>query len=151
MRTLVAVVVLLLSACGYEVDQSKVVAAPNGTDDATAIVMETLSLSRRPETYWYAPDDCGAGAIHDPAGECVFGFRVDDTVVLSTQNGLPFSQLALAHEYGHFASLERDGTYDHCHQGRFFLDPDMSNEDCKITSDEFGIVGVANRRLAGAH
>jgi len=150
MRTLVAATVLLLGACGYEVDQSKVVPAPDGADEATAIVMDALTLSYRPDTYWYAPDDCGAGAIHDPAGDCVFGFRIDETVVLSTQDGAHLHETALAHEYGHLASLERDGNSDHCHQRRYFLDPGITNPDCKITPDDIGLIGAANRALAAA-
>jgi len=142
-------VVLLLAAvgCGYHPDQAKVVPAPERADEATALVVKAFAISHPPAVYWYAPDDGCHPGITDPEGECVFGFRVDDTAVLSTQNGVPMSQTALAHELGHLASLEHDGTSDNaCHNGRYFKDPGDA-QDCKIPSDQRGLVGSANRML----
>ncbi len=142
-------VVLLLAVvgCGYQPDPAKVVTDPARSGEATAIVVKAFAISHPPAVYWYAPDDRCHPGITDPEGECVFGFRVDDVVVLSTQNGIHMSQTALAHELGHLASLEHDGTSDKaCHDGRYFKDQgDVM--DCKIPSDQRGLVGAANRML----
>ena len=83
-------------------------------------------------------------------GECVWGFRKDGIVVLSAQDGLPLSETALAHEYAHAAEEERTGDSDNaCHASAFFRDPG-DPRDCLIPSDQRGLVGVANRALAGA-
>jgi len=139
--------VLLLASCGYQVDETKVVPAPARADEATAAVAQAFAISYPPAVFWYDPDDCGAGAIHDPEGECVFGFRFDRIVVLSTQRGVPLHETALAHELGHLASLERDGTSDHDHVSRFYLDAWQTPEPGKIPDDQHGLVGEQNRAL----
>lgn len=148
MARMILLAVLVVVGCGYQPDQAKVVSPPERAEEATSAVVRALGLSSAPAVYWYAPDDCGAGAIHAADGECVFGFRIDDVVVLSTQGDLPMRETALAHELGHLASLERDGTSDNaCHNGRFYRDPG-DVRDCKIPNDQHGLVGAANRALA---
>lgn len=142
----IASFLVLMAGCSA-VDPAKVVPAPARADEAIASIVQFFSM-RRPSVYWYAPDDCGAGAIHDTAGGCVFGFRVDDEVILSTQNGVPLHETALAHEFGHLASLEHDGTSDHDHVGRYYLDADQAPVPGKIPDDAHGLVGAGNRLLA---
>ena len=111
MRIWTVALLSVLAGCGWHVEEAKVVDPPDGAAEATAAVVQALEVSTLTSVYWYAPDDCSPG-ITDPMGGCDLGFRIDDVVVLSTQGGVTIHETALAHEFGHLASLEHDGTSD---------------------------------------
>ncbi len=142
--------VLFLASCGYQPDPDKIVPAPESADEATAMVVKAFAISGVPDIFWYQPDDRCAPGITDPYGGCDLGFRIGDVIVLSTQGGATLHDVSLAHELGHVAALEHDHDSDNaCHAGRYFRDPG-DVRDCKIPSDQRGLVGEANRMLAAA-
>jgi hypothetical protein len=126
-RVLMVVAVVSSVGCGgLQVDMSKVVPPPAGSDEAIAAVVEFYGM-RAPTVYWYggAALNCGGGlAYTDQTGGCVRGDQEDGVVILAA-NGLPFSTVHnqwpvsdIPHELAHEASDQRGegGCQDHdCH------------------------------------
>lgn len=87
-----------------DVDQSKVVAAPPGADEAIRILDERYGVENPTPVYWYggAALDCWDGLGFTYGGKCVFDAAGSNGVIIAWPGGdVRVSSTALAHGKAH--------------------------------------------------
>lgn len=114
------------------IDQSALVAPPEGAETAIQTVMDDWSMTKRPEFYWYggAALNCGGGAGWKRPGDdfCWEGdsweFDGRYKIVIAVRPGFPLHDLSVAHEMCHMWLLQRGEDSDLAHTSHCFRYPD---------------------------
>lgn len=104
MRWLLALVLASCFGCYYDppllLESDRLVAAPDGTDEAVAFLAERFGVDAKP-VYWYAPNCTDDESFwYEVTGSCVAGVQGSDGIIVCA-HGVPPSGTALAHEIAH--------------------------------------------------
>lgn len=109
LKGLLVAIAVVLGGCGVEIDESRLIPAPEGADQAIAAIMGVYGGSPKsvPHIYWYGPSGdskCPAvvidGACRDGSSQNHFLWAGDQIVVVFLGDR-PLSETALAHEIAH--------------------------------------------------